>query len=77
MKERLEELDEERSVYDDSVGKAIIVIDAMKDFRSKFHKASDKDKNDMLRLMTTKITTMSHKRMVEGKGYDPHFSNQF
>jgi len=67
VKERLKELDEERSIYDDSVGRAIVVIDAMKDFRSKFLKASYTDKNDMLRLMTIKISTMSYKRMVEGK----------
>ena len=66
-KARLEELEEERSLYDEKIGKSIQIIDNLKSWHEKWEKASDEKKNEMLRLMTVKISSLSQKGEVEGK----------
>ncbi|MFC2163632.1 recombinase family protein [Acidobacteriota bacterium] len=66
-KVRLEELEEERSRYDEKIGKSIQIIDNLKSWHEKWEKASDEKKNEMLRLMTVKISSLSHKTEVDGK----------
>lgn len=66
-KARLGELEEERSLYDEKIGKSIQIIDNLKSWHEKWEKASDEKKNEMLRLMTVKISSLSHKTEVNGK----------
>ena len=66
-KARLEELEEDRSLYDEKIGKSIQIIDNLKSWHEKWEKASDEKKNEMLRLMTVKISTISHKAEIDDK----------
>jgi hypothetical protein len=66
-KARLEELEEDRLLYDEKIGKSIQIIDNLKSWHEKWEKASDEKKNEMLRLMTVKISTISHKAEIDDK----------
>jgi seryl-tRNA synthetase len=70
IKLRLEELEAERKLYDEKIGKSIQIIDNLKSWRKKWDKASDEKKNEMLKLMTIKILAVHHKTEVGGKEHE-------
>jgi hypothetical protein len=67
---RLNELEDERRLYDEKIGRSIQIIDNLKGWKEKWEAASDDKKNEMLRLMTVKISTFSHRDTIDGKEYD-------
>ncbi len=70
IRKRLNELEDERRLYDEKIGRSIQIIDNLKGWKEKWEAASDDKKNEMLRLMTVKISTFSHRDTIDGKDYD-------
>jgi len=70
IRKRLNELEEERQLYDQKIGRSIQIIDNLKGWKEKWEAASDDKKNEMLRLMTVKISTFWDKRTIDGKDYE-------
>jgi len=66
IKERLEELEEERELYDERIGKAIATLDGIKNWDEVIEKADKNKKDQILRLLTTKIFTSYAKVKVRG-----------
>ena len=61
IKERLPELEEEREVYDESIGRSIEILDSLKNWDEIIEKADDKKRNELLKLLTIKISTVYEK----------------
>lgn len=57
VKERLEELVEEREAFDAHIGNAIEILDSFKNWEKIFKEATIEKKNHILRLLTIKIST--------------------
>jgi DNA invertase Pin-like site-specific DNA recombinase len=70
VRKRLNKLEEERQLYDQKIGRSIQIIDNLKSWKQKWEAASDDKKNEMLRLMTVKISTFWDKRTIDGKDYE-------
>ena len=60
IKDRLEELEVEKEMWNENVGKIIDMIDSLKNFKEKFQKADDKTKQHMVRLMTNRIVARAY-----------------
>jgi hypothetical protein len=69
-KKNWNELESERRLYDEKIGRSIQIIDNLKGWKQKWEAASEDKKNEMLRLMTVKISTFSHKDTINGKDYE-------
>lgn len=69
-KRGIDELEDERRLYDEKIGRSIQIIDNLKGWKEKWEAASADKKNEMLRLMTVKISTFRHKDAIDGKDYD-------
>ena len=67
-KERLQEVEEERSLYDDRIGKSIEILDSLKNWDKILKKADAKKRDQLLKLLTIKISTAYEK---PGKLNDP------
>ncbi|MEE9389638.1 MAG: recombinase family protein [Candidatus Aminicenantaceae bacterium] len=70
IKERLPELEEERELYDNRIGKAIELLDSLKNWDRIFKEATDEKKNRMLDLLTIKISTSWRKTERRGRTYE-------
>jgi hypothetical protein len=70
IKDRLPELEEERELYDNRIGKAIEILDSLKNWNKIFKEATDEKKNHMLKLLTIKISTIYDKLERRGKTYE-------
>ncbi len=67
IKDRLEELEEERDHFDVKIGKSIEVLDAMKNWASILKNSSDEQKKHLIELLTFKISTIHNKVEENGK----------
>jgi DNA invertase Pin-like site-specific DNA recombinase len=70
IKERLSELDEEREHFDAHIGRSIAVIDAMKNWGKILKSVDDEKKNQLIRLLTIKISTIHNRVEKRGKVYE-------
>jgi len=61
IKERLADLEEEREVYDESIGKSIEILDSLKNWDEIIEKADEKKRDELLKLLTIKISTVYEK----------------
>jgi len=70
VKARLNELEEDREMHDEKIGKAIEIIDSLKNWEAIFNKADREKKNHLIRLLTSKISTVYIKKEFRGKTYE-------
>jgi len=61
IKDRLAELEEEREVYDVSIGKSIEILDSLKNWNEIVEKADENKRYELLKLLTIKISTAYEK----------------
>lgn len=60
IKDRLEELEVEKEMWNENVGKIIDMIDSLKNFKEKFQEADDTTKQHMVKLMTNRIVARAY-----------------
>jgi len=70
VKARLNELEEDREMHDEKIGKAVEIIDSLKNWEAIFNKADREKKNHLVRLLTSKISTWYIKKEFRGKTYE-------
>ena len=70
IKDRLEELEEEKEHFDDKISKSIEVLDAMKNWSKILENASDEKKKHLIELLTFKISTVHDRVEKDGKVYE-------
>jgi len=69
-KERLNELEEDREMYDEKIGKAIKILDALKNWEAIWKKVDTEKKKHLVDLMTIKIFTSYDKKQFRGRTYE-------
>lgn len=69
-KERLVELEEDRELYDSKIGKAIKVLDSLKNWEQIWKEATPDKKRQLINLMTIKVITSYKKGEYKGKAYE-------
>lgn len=69
-KERLAELVEDREMHDEKIGKAIKVLDSLKNWEQIWKEATPDKKRQLINLMTIKISTGYSKGQYKGKAYE-------
>ncbi len=67
IKDRLAELEEEREVFDKKIGKAIDILDTVKNFKESYQKADADRRKQILKLMTIKISPIAYKKLIRAK----------
>ncbi len=67
VRERLKELEEQRENYDSKIGKAIEILDKLKDFQKIWKEASEEKKTEILKLIMIKIFVVHKKLNIKGK----------
>jgi len=67
IKDRLAELEEEREVFDKKIGKAIEILDHVKNFKESYQKADADRRKQILKLMTIKISPIAYKKPIRAK----------
>lgn len=70
VKERLGELEEDRELYDAKMGKAINILDGLKNWEKIWEEAAPDKKRLIVNLMTIKILTFYSKKQFKGKTYE-------
>ncbi len=69
-KERLAELSSDRELHDEKIGKAIKVLDSLKNWEQIWKEATPDKKRQLINLMTIKVSTYYNKYQYKGKGYE-------
>jgi len=69
-KERLAELVEDREMHDEKIGKAIKVLDSLKNWEKIWKEATPDKKRQLINFMTIKISTGYSKGQYKGKAYE-------
>ena len=69
-KARLEELEEARETFDEKIGKAIEIIDSLQNWEKIFNEADNEKKNQLIRLLTIKVSTQYIKKELKGKIFE-------
>ena len=67
VEERLSELKDTMANYHNNIGRAIEILDSLKNFDKKWKEADDEKRREMLRLLTIKISTYVHRTKIKGK----------
>lgn len=70
IKDRLEELAEEKELFDTRIGKSIEVLDAMKNWDKILKNIDDEKKKHLVELLTLKISTVHNRVEKRGKVYE-------
>ncbi len=70
VKERLVEVEENREVYDLRMGKAIKILDGLKNWDQIWKEADADKKRSIVNLMAIKVLTFYKKYQYKGKGYE-------
>lgn len=69
-KERLGELEEDRELYDLKMGKAIKILDGLKNWEQIWKEANADKKRTLINLMTIKVLTFYSKGQYKGQAYE-------
>jgi len=69
-KERLAELVEDREMHDERIGKAIKILDGLKNWEAIWKEATPDKKRSLVNLMTIKVLTRYSKGEYKGKAYE-------
>jgi len=69
VKERLAELEEDRELHDDKMGKAVRILDGLKNWEQIWNEADADKKRSLVNLMTIKVITSYKKGQYKGKAY--------
>lgn len=67
VKDRLNELEEDREMHDEKIGKAVEILDSLKNWEMIFRKADREKKNHLVRLLTSRVSTTYNKKEIRGK----------